>query len=159
MTEIDLTLTSEEIKFLCTLGVDVSNKEKWKTIKGFALSGESFEQAYTGGDRTVEVPGPRSKIRRFFNFVQQEQRRRPALPKILPQSARLDLRIDSVKVVQGRYGPDHIMIETNLPAGTYPFTGQADLKMTVAQGSGVEYVRKHFGVEPEVIESPKIEGE
>jgi len=41
-------------------------------------------------------------------------------------------------------GADTILLETNLPNGSYPFTGFQECKMTIAAGTAEEYVKKHF---------------
>jgi hypothetical protein len=63
--------------------------------------------------------------------------------------------IKSVKVITGD-GPDHVVIETTLPDGCWPYTGTADFRTEVAHNAGVEYVRKHFNREPDLIISTSV---
>lgn len=49
-------------------------------------------------------------------------------------------------------GPDTILLESDdLPNPQWPFEGNASLKLTTTPGSGKDYVRKHFGMEPIMI--------
>lgn len=46
---------------------------------------------------------------------------------------------------------DRIMITTDLPCATWPYEGFQSFNTEAAAGSGVEYCRKHFGIEPEIV--------
>ena len=64
----------------------------------------------------------------------------------------LELPIQKVTVVEGYMGPDRIIIWTSLPPPWPPITDQPlTLDFKAAVGTGVEYIRKNFGIEPEVI--------
>ena len=60
------------------------------------------------------------------------------------------MKITSVMVLVGR-GTDRIMMTTDLPCATWPYNGFQSITTEAAAGSGVEYVRKHFGIEPQVV--------
>ena len=61
-----------------------------------------------------------------------------------------DLVIISVIAVTGNHA-DKVMLTTNLPNPLFPFTGNAVFDLDVAKGAGAQFVRDHFGIEPEVI--------
>jgi hypothetical protein len=63
----------------------------------------------------------------------------------------ITLEIVDVTVVEGSSGPDTIIMTVNLPAATFPFERPATMKMTAAVGTGAEYVKEHFGIEPIVV--------
>jgi len=48
-------------------------------------------------------------------------------------------------------GTDNVRLLTNLPQPIWPFDGNLTMQFEVAKGDGVEYVSKHFKLEPEVI--------
>jgi len=54
------------------------------------------------------------------------------------------IRVTKITVLSDPYGPYTLYLELALPCATYPYTGPAFAKMTVATGNGAEYVRKHF---------------
>nr|DAF94350.1 MAG TPA: hypothetical protein [Myoviridae sp. ctu2j3]DAF94385.1 MAG TPA: hypothetical protein [Myoviridae sp. ctu2j3] len=58
--------------------------------------------------------------------------------------------VKRVVVVQGS-GSDKIAVFTDLPGPIWPFEEKAVLSIEAAAGTGPEYVRAVFGVEPEVI--------
>ena len=62
----------------------------------------------------------------------------------------MKIEITEVTVLTG-HGADHIMCQTDLPEATWPYEGKMCMDFTAAAGRGVEYVRKHFGVEPKII--------
>ena len=41
-------------------------------------------------------------------------------------------------------GTDELIITTDLPNGQWPYTGNQEVKMVLAAGSGEEYIKKHF---------------
>lgn len=61
------------------------------------------------------------------------------------------LFITSITLISGQ-GSDKVSLETNLPNGIYPYDGKQDVNMTLAKGTGEEYLAKHFpGVAVKVI--------
>lgn len=57
----------------------------------------------------------------------------------------------SVTLLVGN-GPDYLILHTDLPEGSWPFTGKATAKMEVAAGTGQDYCAAHFpGVPVKVI--------
>jgi hypothetical protein len=61
-------------------------------------------------------------------------------------------KITKITVLAGS-GTDQIRIETSLPLGVWPYEGHPQtLRMEVSRGMGEDYVREHFGIEPEVIQ-------
>ena len=50
-------------------------------------------------------------------------------------------------------GADVMILHTNLPSGIFPFTGTAELKLTVAKSTCEEYIKKHFPDIPCIIKS------
>ncbi len=64
-----------------------------------------------------------------------------------------NLEIHKVTVLTGKTsGGDQIIMDTRLPEGRWPYAGLAQVVMMVAHKTGAEYVRKHMGFEPIVIE-------
>lgn len=59
--------------------------------------------------------------------------------------------IEKVTVLTGKVGCDELILHSDLPAGCYPFEGNATLKLSVAKGDGEFYALRHFGTEVEVI--------
>jgi len=61
------------------------------------------------------------------------------------------MNIVKAKVGVDFYGPDYIYLYTDLPS-TMPEVTKENLiaKVTAASGTGIQYVRDHFGIEPEV---------
>lgn len=61
------------------------------------------------------------------------------------------MNIVKILVIQDFYGPDYVYLISDLPS-TMPNVTKEPLtaKVTVERGKGVEYVREHFGMEPEV---------
>lgn len=55
--------------------------------------------------------------------------------------------VGKITVLSG-FGTDKIIIETDLPNGIYPYTGNATVTLEVARGTGIDYVRKQFECEP-----------
>lgn len=47
-------------------------------------------------------------------------------------------------LIQSLYGPDTIILELNIPNGTFPFNGNATVKLEVAAGDGFRYLQTHF---------------
>ena len=63
---------------------------------------------------------------------------------------KIELEVDSVTIVTG-HGSDHIMINTTIPNAIWPFNGGQMLKAEAAAGSGAQWVRDNFNIEPTVI--------
>ncbi len=51
----------------------------------------------------------------------------------------MQIEITVATVIETQYGPDHVFLETKLPAATYPFVGTESLSFNVAAGSGAKY--------------------
>lgn len=59
--------------------------------------------------------------------------------------------IEKITVVSGS-GTDTVFVQyAALPSAVYPFDGPLTMKFEAACGRGVEYVREHFGVDPQLI--------
>jgi hypothetical protein len=65
------------------------------------------------------------------------------------------MKIISAIVLTGR-GPDKVMLKTDLPCqyvpAFLPSQPPLELDFHATAGTGVEYVRENFGLEPEIIE-------
>ena len=55
----------------------------------------------------------------------------------------MHFKITDITILAGN-GPDHVMLNTNLPNGCWPYNGNASLRLEVASGRGVDYVKEHF---------------
>jgi hypothetical protein len=67
------------------------------------------------------------------------------------EGVKAPFRIKKITVIQ-QSGTDEVRIDTDLPLGVYPYEGYPQvLRLEVSKGMGVEYVRKNFNIEPEVI--------
>ena len=66
----------------------------------------------------------------------------------------MEIEIKNIRV-QITDSTDRVTIYTYLPSPFPPEITKADLEIDfhVAKGSGIEYVREHFGVDPEVIDT------
>lgn len=63
----------------------------------------------------------------------------------------LTIKISKITVFVG-YGVDVVYIVTNdFENPIWPFDGNLTMKFDAARNSGVEYVRRHFNMEPEII--------
>lgn len=60
------------------------------------------------------------------------------------------LTVTEITIIQG-HGADEIFLTTTLPCGTWPFKGNATVRMEVAASQGEMYVKHHFGLEPKII--------
>lgn len=54
------------------------------------------------------------------------------------------LKVKEISLLSGNYGPDIILLHTNLPCGIWPFKGEATLRLEVAKGYGEDYCKEHF---------------
>lgn len=52
-------------------------------------------------------------------------------------------KITEIKIITGN-GCDKIILYTDLPAATYPYTSKMTLVFDAAQGKGKEYVEQHI---------------
>ena len=51
-------------------------------------------------------------------------------------------------------GTDKVFLKVeDFPSAAWPFEDVLSLEFEAAKGSGVEYCRKHFGIEPKVVNS------
>ena len=57
------------------------------------------------------------------------------------------MKIKSITIVRMQHGADAVYLETDLPEAMHPYSGNLDLKFTVAKGSAEAYCKNHF---PEV---------
>jgi hypothetical protein len=55
----------------------------------------------------------------------------------------MNIEITNIVVVSCG-GTDDVLIDTTLPMGTWPFTGNAHVKLQVACGQGEQYVKDNF---------------
>lgn len=64
----------------------------------------------------------------------------------------MKLEITRAVVIKTPGSADQIILYTDLPEATYPYTQRLDLTARAAKGTGVAYLEKHFfGVPIEVI--------
>ena len=63
----------------------------------------------------------------------------------------LNIEVTKIVVIQRPNFMDTINIHTTLPGAIWPFDETPTLHMCAGYQMGVEYVRTHFGIEPEVI--------
>jgi hypothetical protein len=59
--------------------------------------------------------------------------------------------VEAIVVTHDRGGPDTIILKTDMPGPVFPYEYPLELKITAAKGNGADYVRRHLGIEPEVI--------
>jgi len=66
------------------------------------------------------------------------------------------LEIKKIVIITGR-GADKVYVETTLPPPFPLHVSDDDLNLTfeVVCGGGVDYVKKHFGIDPEVLGLPE----
>lgn len=71
----------------------------------------------------------------------------------------MKIEITKIKILIYANHPDTVWLKTTLPNGMYPFSNddRLDVKFDVTSGTGVDYVRKHFDIEPEVIDVPSLQ--
>jgi len=62
----------------------------------------------------------------------------------------LTFEITEILVLTGD-GPDKIIVKTTLPEPCWPYEGGMFFNIKAAAGTGEDYVKSNFGVEPEVI--------
>lgn len=60
------------------------------------------------------------------------------------------MKVIKATVVQSN-GTDKIILQTNLPEATWPYTGNLSIDFNAAQNKGVSFVKEHFGIDAEVI--------
>lgn len=69
-------------------------------------------------------------------------------------SKEIKIPVDKIIVVRGHSDYDLIVIHTLLPETSYPEPDDepiyAHFEIEVEEGTGIEYVRTHFGIEPTV---------
>ena len=65
------------------------------------------------------------------------------------------MKLIKATVISGQ-GPDHVLIETNLPDAAWPYTGSLSLRFSAAAGQGLEYLREHFEFNEEDISIVKV---
>jgi hypothetical protein len=53
------------------------------------------------------------------------------------------MNITSITLITGN-GADHLLLQTDLPDGCWPYTDNATVKMETAAGTGEEYCIAHF---------------
>lgn len=53
------------------------------------------------------------------------------------------MKILKVTIIRGN-SADKIILDTDLPEGTYPYTGKMSLLFDVAKGNGEDYLSRHF---------------
>ena len=58
----------------------------------------------------------------------------------------MNVEIISAQIIRGQSGPDYLFLQTTLPEPTFPYNGNAVLKLTVSRGSGEAYIKKNFNV-------------
>lgn len=67
----------------------------------------------------------------------------------------MNINFSKAQVILDKYGPDIVLLWTDLPSSMPKVTKQnLSFKIEVEAGKGVEYVREHFHIEPEVIGYP-----
>lgn len=64
----------------------------------------------------------------------------------------IKFNVSDVIVLTREQGMDKVIINTyDLPSTVYPWDEKGSLTMDVAKGQGADYVKKTFGIEPQVI--------
>lgn len=53
------------------------------------------------------------------------------------------MKITEITIVQG-YGPDNVLLNTDLPEPTYPRTGRLFLQFSAEAGTGIDYCARHW---------------
>lgn len=68
----------------------------------------------------------------------------------------MQIEVTGATVIQHGNQMDNVVIDTNLPSPVAAEISDAPLTLLfyAAKGSGVEYVRKNFGLEPTVVTMP-----
>lgn len=64
---------------------------------------------------------------------------------------KIELNVIEIVVVRDQYGPDTIFIDVDLPDPCFPFSDHVMIKMSAGQGTGADYVRNRFGIEPRIV--------
>ena len=65
------------------------------------------------------------------------------------------MKIKRVTVLERTHNADYVILHTDLPSAVFPWDRHLSLTFECASGSGANYVREHFAIEPEVIGSDK----
>ena len=68
------------------------------------------------------------------------------------------MNIKRIVVLIRSYHTDEVFIDTDLPS-PFPLEIQKEdltIKFEVQKGQGIEYVRRHFNIEPEVLDLDKV---
>lgn len=63
---------------------------------------------------------------------------------------KITLEVSKITVISWD-GPDEIILWTKLPEACYPFGPSQTLAFQAAAGTGEDYVKKHFGCEPDEV--------
>ena len=66
----------------------------------------------------------------------------------------MNIELDITKITIVEALTDHVLIETTMPEACFPYTDPLTLSFDAASGTGQDYVRKHFNMEPRVITVP-----
>lgn len=61
------------------------------------------------------------------------------------------MKVLEVKVITCDGAADFIEVEIDAPCAVYPYEGNQTLRFYAATGSGEQYVKTHFNVEPKII--------
>jgi hypothetical protein len=62
------------------------------------------------------------------------------------------MKITKITVVRSKHGPDHVLADTDLPCGTFPYTGQQPIHFDLAADSAEKYLADHFaGIPIEIV--------
>jgi hypothetical protein len=64
----------------------------------------------------------------------------------------MDIVITRAVIILQSYSADSVSLETTIPDPRWPYTGNLCLKFEVAKDDGVEFVKKHFNIEPEIVD-------
>ncbi len=62
------------------------------------------------------------------------------------------MNIKSATIIRDHYGPDNCFLYTDLPGSEWPFNESLTFSFKAARGTGPEYVRRYFDLEPKLIE-------
>jgi hypothetical protein len=77
---------------------------------------------------------------------------RDVIPAAKKPPQQQPLEIKKILILRSKGSTDKIILHTNLPDPCWPYEGNASLEMSAAHGSGVDFARRMFNIEPEVIE-------
>ena len=65
----------------------------------------------------------------------------------------MNIEVTRIEVLTGmRSGPDTVMLYTDFPNGCWTYKDKMVMEFKTVYGGGEAYVKKHFNIEPKVID-------